>query len=221
MRLIVGLGNPGREYEETRHNVGFMVVEALAERAGVAVSDKKFKARVGRARIAGCDCLLMKPQTYMNLSGASVGPALGFYKLTTGDLVVVHDDLDLEAGRIKLKQGGGHGGHNGLRSLKTHLPDDGFIRVRVGIGRPPPRWDPTDYVLGRFSREERGPAVTAVDVAVDAVESILTLGIAKAMGRINGSAKRNKGAKAHDGAPAGSGHDDKERACGPKEENQR
>ena len=221
MRLIVGLGNPGREYEETRHNIGFKVVDELADRAGVALSDKKFKARVARVRLAGCDCLLMKPQTYMNLSGESVGPALGFFKVSTDDVLVIHDDLDLEAGRIKLKQGGGHGGHNGLRSLKAHLPDDGFVRVRIGIGRPPPRWDPVNYVLGRFSGEEQEVAAKAVYRAADAVESILELGVVKAMGQINGSEKKMKRAKAQEDARNETGRDDKNGPNRAEEEKRR
>ncbi len=141
MFLVVGLGNPEDEYEGTRHNVGFEAVEVLARRCGVRFSDKKFKARMARAEIAGQSCVLLKPQTYMNLSGESVGPAMGFFKLATGDVIVLHDELDIPLGRVKLKKGGGHGGHNGLRSLKQHLPDDGFVRVRIGIGRPPPAWD--------------------------------------------------------------------------------
>lgn len=185
MRLIVGLGNPEGEYAGTRHNVGFEVADALAERAGARFSDKKFKARVARVQIAGESCVLLKPQTYMNLSGESVGPAAGFFKLKTEDLIVIHDDLDLPLGRVKLKKGGGHGGHNGLRSLKQHLPDDGFVRVRIGIGRPPPRWDPADYVLARFTREEREVADRVVDEAAKAVESILRVGLGKAMNLTN------------------------------------
>lgn len=186
MFLIVGLGNPGREYEETRHNVGFMAVDALCERAGGRISDKKFKARVGRVRLHGEDCLLMKPETFMNLSGESVGPALGFFKLTTAQVVVLHDELDLPLGKLKMKKGGGHGGHNGLRSLKKHLPDDAFVRIRMGIGRPPdPRWDPADYVLSRFAREEWAEVDRAVSEAADAVEALLKNGVAKAMGQVN------------------------------------
>ena len=185
MFLVVGLGNPGREYELTRHNVGFMVVDALAERVGVQVCDKKFKARVGRARLEGEDCLLMKPETYMNLSGESVGPALGFFKLSTAQVIVVHDELDLPLGTVRLKKGGGHGGHNGLRSLKQHLPDDGFVRIRIGIGRPPPQWDSADYVLSRFAPEERAAADRALNDAADAVRAVLADGIGKAMGHFN------------------------------------
>jgi PTH1 family peptidyl-tRNA hydrolase len=185
MFLIVGLGNPEDEYEGTRHNVGFEVADELARRAGVRFSDKKFKARVARGEIAGESCVLLKPQTYMNLSGESVGPAVGFFKLETSDVIVIHDELDLPLGRVKLKKGGGHGGHNGLRSLKQHMPDDLFARVRIGIGRPPPAWDPADYVLARFTSSERKEAERAVDEAANAVESILKDGLDKAMNFYN------------------------------------
>jgi peptidyl-tRNA hydrolase, PTH1 family len=185
MWLIVGLGNPGDEHRGTRHNIGFEVADELAERAGIGFSERKFKARVGRGRIAGAECILMKPQGYMNLSGESVGPATGFYKLTTNDIVVIHDELDIEVARLKLKQGGGHGGHNGLRSLIEHLPDPNFLRVRVGIGRPPPRWDSADYVLSRPSKEDRQKLDDVVKEAADAVETILRDGIRRAMNVYN------------------------------------
>lgn len=185
MFFIVGLGNPGGKYADTRHNVGFEVVDLLADRAGVSISDKKFKARVARGRLAGADCFFMKPETFMNLSGESVGPALGFFKGDVGDVVVVHDDIDIDVGRLKIKVGGGHGGHNGLRSLIEHLPSDRFIRVRLGVGRPPPRWDPADYVLSRFVADERGAVEDAVEAAADAVELIVTKGVSRAMERFN------------------------------------
>jgi PTH1 family peptidyl-tRNA hydrolase len=183
--LIVGLGNPEGEYARTRHNVGFEVADVLAERCGVRFSDKKFKAHVARAVIAGESCVLLKPQTYMNLSGESVGPAAGFFKLSPGEVIAIHDDLDLELGRVKVKKGGGHGGHNGLRSLIQHLPDDGFVRVRIGIGRPPAGWDPADYVLAAFLRDERDEAERAVNTAAKAVVSILEKGLDKAMNEVN------------------------------------
>ena len=136
MWLVVGLGNPDAKYRGTRHNVGFEVVDLLAERATTTLSEKKFKAQMAKARLGGTDVVLLEPQTYMNLSGESVGPALGFYKLGVEQVLVVHDELDLELGKCRLKKGGGHGGHNGLRSLIQHLPSAEFIRVRVGIGRP-------------------------------------------------------------------------------------
>lgn len=189
MLLLVGLGNPGAKYEATRHNAGFLVMDELADRAGITRWDKRFKAQLAKGRLADEDVIFVKPQTYMNLSGESVGPALGFYKLPTASVVVVHDELDLPVGQIKLKRGGGHGGHNGLRSLKTHLPDDGFIRVRVGIGRPPPQWDPADYVLSRFSAGERAEVEQSIESAADAVEKIVTDGVAKAMNFYNQSKK--------------------------------
>jgi len=186
MFLIVGLGNPGDKYRGTRHNVGFEVVELLAEQARTTFSERKFKSRLARARIGDSDCWLQAPQTYMNLSGEAVGPALGFYKLSTAQVVVVHDDLDIELGRLKLKQGGGHGGHNGLRSLISHLPDANFIRVRIGIGRPPPGGPPADsFVLTRFSKEDRATIDEAVTRAASAVETIVRDGVRRAMTEFN------------------------------------
>lgn len=200
MYFVVGLGNPGPKYADTRHNVGFGVVERIAERAGILLSDKKFKARVGRGRWAGEDCLLMLPQTFMNLSGESVGPALGFFKGTLDQVIVVHDELDLPVGTFRLKRGGGHGGHNGLRSLMKHLPGPGFIRVRVGIGRPPPQWDPADYVLGRFTSEESAMVDGVLDEAVEAIEVVITRGLDPAMNRFHRADKgvKEKTAKAEE-----------------------
>ena len=185
MRLVVGLGNPGREYDDTRHNIGFRVVDVVADRIRTSVDDKKFKALVGRGRLGDDSALLMKPQKYMNLSGESVGPAVGFFKASTDDVIVIHDDLDLPLGRLKLKRGGGHGGHNGLRSLIKHLPDDRFIRVRIGIGRPPPEWDTADYVLSKFRREEWADVDRVVAHAADSIEAICRDGISKAMAQFN------------------------------------
>ncbi|HJL41853.1 MAG TPA: aminoacyl-tRNA hydrolase [Myxococcales bacterium LLY-WYZ-16_1] len=184
MYFIVGLGNPGAKYEGTRHNVGFEVVDRLADRAGIRISDKKFKARIGRGTFGGRDCLLMLPQTFMNLSGESVGPAVGFFKEKAEHVVVVHDELDLPVGGIRLKRGGGHGGHNGLKSLVQHLGPQ-FLRVRVGIGRPPPRWDASSYVLGRFAPDERSAVDPALDEAVEAIEVTITEGIDRAMNRFH------------------------------------
>ncbi len=197
MYFVVGLGNPGAKYADTRHNVGFWVIDRLADEAGVTVFEKKFKARLARACIDGEDCFLMKPETFMNLSGESVGPALGFHKKSVDHLVVVHDDVDLEVGRLKLKRGGGHGGHNGLRSLAQHLPSPGYVRVRIGIGRPPPRWDTAAYVLGKFASEEQADVERAVSEAADAVKVILTEGIDRAMNRFN----RGPETAAGEGAP--------------------
>jgi PTH1 family peptidyl-tRNA hydrolase len=185
MRLVVGLGNPGNEYDGTRHNIGFEVAEELARRGGIRMGEKKFKAVLGKGTLAGESVVIMEPQTYMNLSGESVGPAAGFFKVAPEEIVVIHDDLDIECGRMKLKQGGGHGGHNGLRSLVRHLPSAEFVRVRVGIGRPPPRWDAADYVLSRFTGGERPAMDDAVTEAADAVEAIFRDGIRRAMNEFN------------------------------------
>ncbi|MEE2903645.1 MAG: aminoacyl-tRNA hydrolase [Myxococcota bacterium] len=185
MKLIVGLGNPGGEYDETRHNVGFQVIDELKRQFSHAVFDKKFKGLVTRARIGGEDAILLKPMTYMNLSGESVGPAAGFYKIPPEDIIVVHDELDIEPGRIKLKKGGGHGGHNGLKSLVKHLPNANFTRVRLGIGRPPPRWETANYVLGKFTKQEQPIIEEVIRSATKAVEVILEEGLPSAMKEYN------------------------------------
>ena len=185
MKLIVGLGNPGGEYDETRHNVGFQVIDELKQQFSHAVFDKKFKGLVTRARIGGEDAVLLKPMTYMNLSGESVGPAAGFYKIPPEDIIVIHDELDIEPGRIKLKKGGGHGGHNGLKSLVKHLPNANFTRVRLGIGRPPPRWETANYVLGKFTKQEQPVIEEVISSATKAVEVILEEGLPSAMKEYN------------------------------------
>ena len=152
MKLVVGLGNPGEGYARTRHNVGFLVADRLALALGSPFTVRKFAAELAEGRAGPEKVWIMKPQTYMNHSGEAVGPALHFWKLGLEDLVVVHDDLELEPFRVQLKVGGGHGGHNGLKSLNAHVGSAEYARVRVGVGRPPPMTDPADYVLGRWSR---------------------------------------------------------------------
>lgn len=176
MWLIAGLGNPGKEYEETRHNAGALVVEALADRHGIRLNDKKFKARLGKGRIGDEDVVLIEPQTFMNLSGEAVGPAAGFFKVAVERVIAVHDELDLGFGVVEPKAGGGHRGHNGLRSLHKHLPNERYLRVRVGIGRPPAQWDPADYVLSRFTRDERSRLDEIVTMGAETVEIILEKG---------------------------------------------
>ena len=151
-KLIVGLGNPGPKYSWTRHNAGFMVLDELARRAGIAVSRKTFSGFFGEGTYRGERLLLLKPQTFMNLSGRSVNPALHFHRLSLQDLIVIHDDLDIPFGRVKLKDGGGHAGHNGLRSLMQELGGGQFARIRVGVGRPL-HGDAADYVLSPFTRD--------------------------------------------------------------------
>lgn len=184
--LIVGLGNPGPKYDGTRHNIGFMVVDELARRWSVAMSDAKFKALHGGGVVADRTVALIEPQTYMNLSGESVQAAARFYKLGPASIVVAHDDIDLAPGVVKLKVGGGHGGHNGLRSCDKHLPSRDYVRIRLGVGRPPhPSAEVSNWVLGRFASSE-GPLVDhLVHTGADAIETLLRDGLLEAQGRIH------------------------------------
>ncbi|RNC68346.1 MAG: aminoacyl-tRNA hydrolase [Desulfuromonadales bacterium] len=183
-RLIVGLGNPGPKYQWTRHNAGFMVLDRLSHSLGVSVVKKSFSGLFGEVSWHGERLLFLKPQTFMNLSGRSVAEALRFHKLTLSDLIVIHDDLDIPFGKVKLKEGGGHGGHNGLRSLVQELGGAGFTRVRVGIGRPL-HGDVVNYVLTNFTTEEMGGLATVLDGVVDLMEALVTSGLPKAMSLYN------------------------------------
>ncbi len=189
MKLVVGLGNPGPEYARTRHNVGFLVADRLASALGAGFDTKKFAAELAEARAGQEKVWIMKPQTYMNHSGEAVGAALRFWKLDLEDLVVVHDDLELESLRIQLKVGGGHGGNNGVKSVNAHLGSEGYARVRFGIGRPPPAMDPADYVLGRFAKAEEAEVGAAVERAAEAARLCVELGAGKAMNQVNRRAR--------------------------------
>jgi PTH1 family peptidyl-tRNA hydrolase len=182
--LIVGLGNPGAEYTATRHNVGFLVVDSLARRIAVAVDRGPHGAHQGKGRIGSTPVLLAKPMTYMNLSGGPTRAICDFFKVGTDKVIVVHDDVDLAFGSVRVKLGGGHGGHNGLRDLNKHLGAD-YARVRVGISRPPPGWDTADYVLGRWTPDEAAHLDDIVSAAVDAVERVVLDGAERAMNHFN------------------------------------
>lgn len=173
MRLIVGLGNPGRSYSSHRHNIGFDVVDFLAGEMGVSIEKKSFGALLGEGSLNSEKVFLAKPQGYMNLSGESVAPIMGYYKISRNDLIVVHDDVDLELGRIKVSMGAGHGGHNGVRSIIDHLGNNDFFRIRAGVGRPPEHWDTADYVLAPFSPEEKKLAADVVKLATDAIKILI------------------------------------------------
>jgi PTH1 family peptidyl-tRNA hydrolase len=186
--LVVGLGNPGPGYAGNRHNVGVMVLEDLAHRAGIRLSAGKgarARALAGEGRLAGRRVVLARPLTYMNESGSPVRGLLDYHHLPAEDLVVVHDELDLPFGTVRLKRGGGEGGHNGLRSISRSTGTKDYLRVRVGIGRPPGRQDPADYVLKDFSGVERKELDLLVGEAADALESLLVKGLEAAQNEVH------------------------------------
>ncbi len=183
--LVVGLGNPGKAYEKTRHNVGFMVLDRIAETYAIRFDKEKFNGLMGRGRIEGIDTLLVKPLSYMNRSGGPVRRIAGYFDIRTRDMVVVHDDIDLEFGRIKIKEKGGHGGHNGLRSLMDALGGGDFARLRIGIGRSEAGRDVVDHVLETFRQEEFKAMESIVDRSRDAVVSILCHGARESMNEFN------------------------------------
>jgi PTH1 family peptidyl-tRNA hydrolase len=189
--LVVGLGNPGKKYEKNRHNVGFMVVERLAQAHGLPDFKEKFSAVWTRGEIATSGgrhaVALLEPQTFMNLSGDSVQPAAAFLKVEPRNVIVVHDELDIPWRDVRLKVGGGHAGHNGLRSIIQRLGTPDFVRVRVGVGRPPPGWkgDVADFVLHDFDAMEKAELPDVVDRAVRAIEKVVADGAAAAMNALN------------------------------------
>lgn len=185
--LVVGLGNPGSQYEQTRHNVGFQVVDELAERCQVPIQRLKFRALTNLAALGGERALLMKPVTYMNLSGEAVQEAAVFYKVPPERILVISDEVALPPGRIRVRRGGSAGGHNGLKNIIAHLGSDQFPRVRLGVGQKPhPDYDMADWVLGKPQGEERTAVEAAVVRAADAVECLLAKGLEEAMNRFNG-----------------------------------
>lgn len=184
MILLVGLGNPGPKYRKNRHNIGFMIVDELLRRAG-ATTKEKFKGEWARIVLCGTDVVLLKPMTFMNLSGESVRAAADFFRVEPSDVVVIHDELDLPFGKVKLKQGGGHAGHNGLRSITQHLGSE-YARIRCGIDRPAVG-TPAAWVLNDFPVADGTWVQQMVDTGADAAEAILRDGIAAAMNRFNGA----------------------------------
>jgi peptidyl-tRNA hydrolase, PTH1 family len=187
--LVVGLGNPGREYAANRHNVGFMVADLLASRIGAKFGrSKRAHAEVaeGRLGLGGPRLVLAKPLTYMNLSGAPVVSLAQFFKVPVTNVIAVHDELDVPFGQVRAKRGGGEGGHNGLRSMSKSLSNKEYARVRFGIGRPPGRQDPADYVLSDFSGVERKELEFLVDRAADVVEAIVLEGVEWAQNKYHG-----------------------------------
>jgi len=205
MLLVVGLGNPGSDYAAHRHNVGFMTVDELADRTGADGFRAKFSGDIARTRLEDLDAWLLKPMTYMNRSGDSVQPCAAFFKIPAEDIIVIHDDLDLPFGTIRLKQGGGHGGHNGLRSIINRLSTPDFCRVRIGIGRPPPEFkgEPSDFVLSGFREAERADLPTYLRIAAKSVLDVAARGFAAAMKTRNTRRKKKKPPKPEASEPAG------------------
>lgn len=183
--LIAGLGNPGSKYENTRHNVGFDTIDYLSWKHNIKLSKIGFKAIYGEGEIQGVRTILLKPQTYMNLSGESIRDIVAWYKIPLEKVVIVYDDIDLEPGKIRVRPKGSSGTHNGMKSIIYQLQSDGFPRVRIGIGRAPEKWDLADYVLSKFSKEDREVMNKSVEKAADAAIMIATTGVEKTMGTYN------------------------------------
>ena len=183
MHLIVGLGNPGREYEKTRHNVGFIAIDYLAERLGIKMSKLKFKGICGEGFIGSEKCILLKPQTFMNLSGQSVREAADFYKIEPRNIIVIYDDITLDVGKVRIRPSGSAGGHNGMKNIIYLLNSDKFPRVRFGVGAP--LHDLSDHVLGHFGDEEGVEVTRAIKNIDDILSVILKSGISEAMSRFN------------------------------------
>ena len=185
MKHIVGLGNPGRAYEGTRHNMGFMVIDRLAVKCGIALSRRRFRAICGAGEVGGATAILMKPQTFMNLSGLSVREALEDSGCSRRDLIVIHDDIDLPFGSIRIRQRGGHGGHRGVQSVIESMEGSAFVRIKLGVGRPGEGTDVESYVLHPFRRHEREQLGAILSTAGDAVEAVVREGVGRAMNTFN------------------------------------
>ena len=192
MKLVVGLGNPGKKYHQTRHNIGFEVLAFLAQRYDVGRPKAKFNAEVAETIISNQKTILLSPLTYMNLSGQSVRAAVDFYKLPLTDILVICDDINLDAGRLRFRPGGSAGGQNGLKDIINRVASQDFGRLRVGVGRPPANWDVADYVLGKFSQEQAGEMEVSVARAADAVEVWIAEGIQPAMNKFNADPNKPK-----------------------------
>lgn len=184
MFLIIGLGNPGKEYEKTRHNLGFDVIDCIGRKYNIQLNRRKFKSIYGEGLIGNEKVILMKPQTYMNLSGESLIEAVNFYKVNNENIIVIYDDISLEVGRIRLRPQGSAGGHNGIKSIIANLNSDKFNRIKVGAGSPDGGL--VSHVLGKFSKEQRDKIEKVLVVAADATEGIISKGMSEAMNQFNG-----------------------------------
>ncbi len=192
MVVIVGLGNPTREYENTRHNIGFMAIDALAEKYNISVLDCKHKALIGKGVINGYKVVLVKPLTYMNLSGEAVRAVIDYYKVDAEhELIVVYDDVSLDVGQLRIRKKGSAGGHNGIKNIISHLGSDVFLRIKIGVGEKPKGYDLADYVLGHFSKEELAVMKDSLEKVDGAVNLMLAGEVDKAMNDYNKKAEGN------------------------------
>ena len=189
MKLVAGLGNPGRDYAGTRHNIGFGVIARISDKYNIPLTGKEHKAICGKAMIGGEKVILAQPQTFMNLSGECVRSLVDYYKLESEDIIIAYDDIDLEVGQLRIRSKGSAGGHNGIKNIISHLGTNEFPRVKVGVGGKPEGGDLVRHVLGRFSREDEKVIGEVLDVAVEAVETILSDGVEAAMNRYNAKRK--------------------------------
>ena len=186
MYVIVGLGNPDKKYEMTRHNMGFRVIDALADRLHIDISDKKHKGIIGKGVLGSEKVILVKPLTYMNLSGECVRPVCDYFKVEPENVIVVFDDISLEPGKLRIRKKGSAGGHNGIKSIIAHLGTENFPRLKFGVGDKPKGMDLADYVLGRFSKNEETLIKEGIETACDAIECMVQDGFDAAMNRYNG-----------------------------------
>ena len=189
MNLVAGLGNPGRDYAGTRHNIGFGVIARISDKYNIPLTGKEHKAICGKGMIGGEKVILAQPQTFMNLSGECVRSLVDYYKLESEDIIIAYDDIDLEVGQLRIRSKGSAGGHNGIKNIISHLGTNEFPRVKVGVGGKPEGGDLVRHVLGRFSREDEKVIGEVLDVAVEAVETILSDGVEAAMNRYNAKRK--------------------------------
>ncbi len=187
MYIIVGLGNPEKKYDNTRHNVGFITIDKIAQKYGIDIVERKFKAMVGRGVIEGQKVVLVKPLTYMNLSGESVREVVDYFKVDgQTEVCIIYDDTSMDVGKIRIRKKGSAGGHNGIKSIISHLGSDTFVRVKVGIGEKPAKFDLADYVLGHFTEEERSAIDETADKVCEAVKLLVWGEPDEAMNRFNG-----------------------------------
>ena len=186
MYIIAGLGNPGKEYEETRHNAGFKVIDRLSDKYNIDVTEGKFKGLIGKGVIDGNKVILVKPLTYMNNSGECIRAVMDYYKVGTEDLIVIYDDISLAPGKLRLRPKGSAGGHNGIKSIIAHLGTEQFNRIKFGVGDKPKDWDLVDWVLGRFNAEDKEILEQGRDRACEAVACIMNEGIESGMNKYNG-----------------------------------